>query len=173
MISLIAAIAEDNAIGGGNKMLWHISNDLKRFKDLTLKCALIMGRKTYESIGSKPLPQRMNIIITRHAGYYAPNCVVVNSFDDALSAAARERYEDIFVIGGAEIYRIALDHESVERVYLTRVEGIWPDADAFFPEFDPTQWRKVSYSESRRDTPDGPLYHFETYESMKRKGMTV
>lgn len=152
IVSIIVAVANNNAIGGNNQLLWHISADLKRFKAITSGHAIVMGRKTYESIG-KPLPNRQNIVITRNRELTLPGADVVESIDVAKAVA---KGEELFIIGGGEIYRqtIAL----ADRIYLTRV---WADykADTFFPEIDMSIWKEVS----REDFPaegETPAYSF-------------
>ena len=136
-ISIIAAIAENRAIGKNNKLLWRISEDLKRFKKVTEGHAVIMGRKTYESIG-KPLPNRLNIIITRNTSYKAPACFVFLSLGEALVYAKKYEKEEIFVIGGGEIYQQALPQ--TDKLYLTVVKGEY-EADTFFPDY--SEFKKV------------------------------
>lgn len=136
IISLIAAQDRRRGIGKDNRLPWRLSADLKRFRELTLGHHLIVGRKTFESIG-KPLPGRTTIIVTRQAGFKAEGCFVVNSVDAAL-ALARERKElEVFVIGGAEIYAQTL--KQADRLYLTLVDAE-VEADTFFPLFDETAW---------------------------------
>jgi dihydrofolate reductase len=136
-ISLIAAIgATTRALGKNNTLLWHLPEDLKYFRDTTRGHAVIMGRKTYESIG-KPLPNRTNIVVTRTATYKAEGCKVVTSLDDALKyakALTNSGADEVFVIGGADIYTQALPH--AERLYLTLVDDPGEGADVFFPEYE-------------------------------------
>jgi dihydrofolate reductase len=133
MTSLIVAAAENGAIGKDNQLLWHLPDDLRLFKRLTTGHAIVMGRKTYESIG-RPLPNRESVILTRQTGYDLPGATVVATLEEALAGR-----EDVFVIGGAEIYRLALP--VTDRIYLTevhtRIEG-----DAFFEI--PAGWKEVS-----------------------------
>ena len=129
MIIIIVAMDRNRAIGARGRVPWHLSADLKRFKKLTMGHPIVMGRKTYESIG-KPLPGRTNIVITRQTGYDAPGCTVVHRLEDAL-----DRVEgDVFVIGGGEIYEQALPLAG--KAYVTEVDTEAEDADAFFPELD-------------------------------------
>jgi len=152
IVSIIVAVANSNAIGGNNQLLWHISADLKMFKRITSGHAIVMGRKTYESIG-KPLPNRQNIVITRNRELTLPGADVVESVDAAKAIA---KGEELFIIGGGEIYSQAIS--LADRVYLTRV---WADykADTFFPEIDMSIWKEVS----REDFPaegETPAYSF-------------
>jgi dihydrofolate reductase len=142
LVSLVVAVAADGVIGRDNRMPWHLPEDLAHFKRVTLGHPVVMGRKTYESIVAtlgKPLPGRTNIVVTRQAGFEAPGCIVASSLDAAL-AAAREA-EEVFVIGGAEIYRLAL--ERVDRVYLTRIDAVF-DGNATFPALDRADWREAA-----------------------------
>ncbi len=135
-VAITVAISRtSNAIGKNGKLLWHIPADLKRFKELTLGCPVVMGRKTFESIVEilgKPLPGRTNIVVTRQADYTYPDVLVVSSLEDGLYAAARENPREIHIGGGADIYKQALPY--VDRLYVTYVEDE-PEADTFFPAF--------------------------------------
>jgi dihydrofolate reductase len=138
-VTLIAAAAENNVIGADGRIPWHLSADLQRFKRLTMGHPIIMGRKTWESIG-RPLPGRVNVVITRREDYKAPGAVIVNGLEDALRHVQRAGHPEAFVIGGGDIYRLALPH--ADRVELTRVHTR-VDGDARFPELDETEWREV------------------------------
>jgi dihydrofolate reductase len=136
MLSIIAAIGKNRELGLEGNLLWHLPDDLKRFKALTTGHPVIMGRKTWESLPdrARPLPNRANIIVTRQATYEAPGAVVVNSFEDARAAAARaEGAAETFVIGGSQLYAEALP--STDRLYLTLVDAS-ALADVFFPTYD-------------------------------------
>lgn len=128
---MIVAVDEARAIGKDNRLLWHIPEDLKRFKELTTGHAVIMGENTYYSIG-RPLPNRTNIVVTLNQALELPGCLVTHSIDEAFAAAREREPEEVFVIGGASIYRQCLP--SVERLYLTLVQGTH-EADTFFPEY--------------------------------------
>lgn len=141
-ISLIAAKSENGVIGKDNKLPWDLPEDLKYFKKMTLGKPIIMGRKTFESMGSKPLPQRENIILTHHAGLVLPGCIIVNSVEGALAAAGSR--DEVMVIGGAEIYAQFLPLAT--RLYLTIVHQII-DGDSFFPKFDLEDWQLVEQEE--------------------------
>lgn len=141
MINIIAAIDSKRGIGKDNKLIWHIGDDLKRFKSLTQNHPIIMGRKTFQSIG-KALPQRTNIVITSDPNFKAENAVVVDSIEEALQKAKEsEGFEEIYIIGGGQIYKQALEKDLVDRLYLTLVEGDF-NADTFFPEY--SKFRVVS-----------------------------
>lgn len=144
-VSMIAAIGEDRGIGLGNKLLWHLPDDLKRFRDITRGHAVIMGRKTYESIG-RPLPDRKNIIVTRNKGFTAPGCEVVSSIEEGIKAAGND--SEVFVIGGAEIYSLGMQY--CDKLYLTLVDAKLP-ADVFFPVFDPAAWEVISEEKHSKD----------------------
>ncbi|MFZ1626929.1 MAG: dihydrofolate reductase [Candidatus Moraniibacteriota bacterium] len=130
-ISLIAALAENRVIGKEGKIPWHLKDDFRRFKERTVGHVIIMGRKTHESIG-RPLPGRTNIVITRDVTRDVPGCVIVGSLEMALEKAREIETEEIFVIGGGQIYTEALP--LADRLYLTRIHVIM-DGDAFFPEY--------------------------------------
>ena len=134
MLSIIVAVAENGVIGDKNTLLWHISEDLKHFKALTTGHPVLMGRKTYESIG-RPLPNRTNVVIT-HQAIEIPGCRVVHSLDEALALFGPD--EELFVIGGGEIYAQALPR--AERLYLTRVFHNY-EGDTRFPAWDEDEWR--------------------------------
>lgn len=155
-ISLIAAASENNVIGNRGRIPWDIPEDLQYFRRVTQGHPVIMGRKTHESIG-RPLPKRQNIIITRQVGYQAEGCEVVGSLVDALQVAGCKDAEEVFVIGGGEIYGQAL--EKADRIYLTRVHAT-VEGDAYFPEFHPEHWVEVSRERHEGD----PAYTFLVYE---------
>jgi dihydrofolate reductase len=140
LISIIAAMGRNRAIGYKNTLPWRLPADLQRFKHLTLGHHMIMGRKTFESIG-RPLPGRTSIIITRQKDFQAEGCLIAHSLDAAIDLAKSRGEQEAFIIGGAEIYSQALS--KANRMYLTMVEAE-PEADAFFPEFDKNLWEKIS-----------------------------
>lgn len=139
-ITLIAAIAENNALGKDNKMMWHLPDDFKHFKTRTSGHYIIMGRKTFESFPSA-LPNRTSVIITRQSDYKAPEgCIVVGSLDEAIKACPQD--EEVFVIGGGEIYNQSI--EIADKLDLTRVHAAFDDADAFFPKIDQKKWELIN-----------------------------
>jgi dihydrofolate reductase len=160
IISAIVAMGENRVIGKNNQLPWRLPADLKRFKSLTTGHPILMGRKTYESIG-KPLPNRTNIIISRNAGFEAPGCIVVSTFDDALLAAGRGESKEIFIIGGAEIYKQLLPR--TERLYLTIVHHSF-EGDAYFTEFDKSDWREVKREDCEADAENPYAYSFLVLE---------
>lgn len=157
MITLIAAAAENNALGKDNDLLWHLPEDFKRFKQITSGHYIIMGRKTFESF-PKPLPNRTHIIITRQEEYLAEGCLVVHSLEEALKIAPQN--EEVFIIGGAQIYQQALPF--ADKIDLTRVH-IELDADAFFPEFNTSEWNLVFSEKQFKDEKHQFDFTFETY----------
>ena len=157
-ISLVDALASNRVIGRDNRMPWRLPEDLRRFRRLTMGHAVIMGRKTFETIGS-PLTGRNNIVITRSPDWYRSGCVVVHSLEAALAAVAES--QNAFVIGGAQIYALAMPH--AQRLYMTEIERDF-DGDAFFPEFDRSHWREVSRERHASEGPEGFNYAFVEYE---------
>lgn len=163
MISIIVAMAENRVIGVNNTLPWRLPADLKHFRQLTTGHHVIMGRRNYESIG-KPLPDRTNIVVTRNPAYQAPGCVIRHSLDDALHIAGND--PEIFIIGGAEIYRQALD--KADRIYLTLVHANIA-GDTFFPEFDAREWNESSRLRHEADEKNPHACSFVTYERKSRK----
>lgn len=150
-LSLIVAMAENRCIGIENRLPWHLPEDLKFFKRTTLGKPIIMGRKTFESIG-KPLPGRTNIVITRNSNWQHDGVIVVNTLEAATKEAAKacaiDGVNEAVIIGGEQIYRLALTY--VNRMYITRVKAVVA-GDAFFPEFDEALWRIADKSEHLSD----------------------
>jgi len=157
-ISIIAGMAANRAIGLENRLPWNLPDDLKRFKALTMNHHIVMGRKTYDSIG-KPLPGRNTVIVTRNVDYAVPGCIAVNSIDAALTVSYGD--EEVFFVGGADLYRQALD--IANRIYLTEIQRVF-DGDAFFPEFDPNQWSETSRERHRTEGDNGFEYHYVIYD---------
>lgn len=156
---LIVAIADNNAIGRGNALLWHISEDLKFFRRQTIGCPVIMGRKTFESIG-RPLPHRINIVISRRD--VAPDGVaLVHSLGEAFEIAEATNLERCFVMGGGQIYAQALD--LVDKLVVTHVHTVIENADTFFPEIDPSVWKVDERSDLQHDEETGYDFEFVTY----------
>lgn len=145
-ISIIAAMADDRAIGIDNSLPWKLPADMKWFRRHTLGKPIIMGRKTFESFGGRPLPERTNIVITHDNNYKADGIVVVHSIDEAIAAAGD--VEEVMIIGGESFYRQMLP--VADRFYLTQVHGRF-EADAFFPEFDMNEWQEVAREEHTAD----------------------
>lgn len=163
-VCIIAALAAMHVIGVNNTLPWKISNDLKRFKALTSGNPIIMGRKTFDSVGGKPLPNRPNIVISRSI----PECIPENvsyftSLECAIEFARTFNTQEIFIIGGQQIYQQALDKKLVDKMYLTQVYEIFPEGDAFFPDWDNGDWKCI-LSEYREEEFD---YCFQDYERIK------
>lgn len=148
---------ENHLIGANNDLPWHLPADLQRVKNLTTGNAIILGRKNYESIG-RPLPNRKNIVVTRDDAYEAPGCTVVHSIDAAVDAAGGS---EIFVFGGADIYRQTLDLAG--RMYLTLIHETF-DGDTYFPDFDRSQWRETARESHQPDGKNKYAYTFVTFE---------
>ncbi|MEI7489777.1 MAG: dihydrofolate reductase [Bacteroidota bacterium] len=162
MLSIIVAIAENLAIGKDNDLLWHIPEDLKRFKQITLGHTIIMGKKTFYSLPRRPLPNRKSLVITDIPGEIIEGCIMAYSIEDAVAKCNKE--EENFIIGGASVYRQFLP--LAKRLYLTRVRKPF-DGDVFFPEIDYSQWNLVSKEDFPLDAGLGFAFSYENYE---RKG---
>ena len=162
MISIIVAVSTNNVIGSEGGLPWKLSDDLKRFKRLTMGKPIVMGRRTWESIG-RPLPGRQNIVLTGQAGYDAPGCDVVRSPAEALAAAGNAK--EIMIIGGSQIYALFLPKAG--RLYLTRVHAKI-DGDTYFPEIDEHQWQLVESEARKPDDVNQFAYEFRTYERTGR-----
>ncbi len=160
ILSVIAAMARNRVIGVNNTLPWRLPEDLKHFKALTMGHAIVMGRKTFESIG-KPLPGRATVIVTRDPDYRAPGCISAASIDAAIGACAGET--EIFFVGGAELYAQVLPR--ADRLYLTEIQADYA-GDAWFPIFDRGQWEEAA--RDRRVSPEGLAYDFVTYLRSRR-----
>lgn len=164
VLSAIVAVGKDMAIGRAGDMPWHLPEDLKHFKSITMGHPVIMGRSTWESLPRRPLPGRLNIVISRNPEYKAEGAVTVPTPEEAIRLAGAEG--DPFIIGGAQIYRLMLPY--CQRLYLTRIDAITPDADTFFPEITDSQWVRTE-SEGPMMSRNGLGYTFETYERRNNK----
>lgn len=162
ILSIVVAAAENNAIGKDNKLLWHLPNDLKFFKNITWAMPVAMGRKSFESLGSKPLSGRLNIVITRQKDFKANGIVVVHNFEDAVFIAQQQDYKELMILGGGEIYKEAI--LTADKIYITRVHAVFEDADAFFPEIDPAKFRLVSNRDFFKDDKHVYDYSFQLWE---------
>jgi len=137
--SIIVAMSANHGLGKDNKMMWHIPEDLKRFKSYTLNHHIIMGRKTFESIGNKALPNRTNIVVSRNSDYSVPNGVfLVKTIEEGLNIAKINNENEVFIIGGGEIYDQTINY--VDTIYLTKLMDTFSDADAFFPAINFSDW---------------------------------
>ena len=168
IISLIAAIGKNNELGNKNSLLWHLPADMKHFRDTTREHTVIMGRKTFESIG-KPLPNRENIVVTRDKNYFKSGITVVHSLEEALRFASLEQGKhfeekqeetEIFIIGGGELYKESISRAG--KLYITHVDDS-PDADTFFPTIGP-EWKEISKESHEPDAENKFSYSFVTYK---------
>ncbi len=159
LISFVVAAASNNAIGKDGKMPWHLPKDLKNFKNITWGMPILMGRKTFESIG-KALPGRKNIVLSSKA-WEAEGVIRVKTLNDALFVAEQTDANELMVIGGGEVYKSLL--EKAKRIYLTRIEAE-PEADTFFPKIDPKEWHLMSQSNHEADEKNPYNYSFQVWE---------
>jgi len=157
-ISIVVAMAANRVIGRDNQLPWHLPADLKYFKQTTMGKPILMGRKTWESIG-RPLPGRTNIVITRDENYDAPGCVVVHSIEAALQAAAKQ--DEVMIIGGAEFYRQVLPR--TDRIYLTRINEDF-EGDTLFPELISSEWQEAGRVDCDADDNNPHSYSFITLD---------
>jgi len=157
MIIMIAAVAENNALGKNNELVWHLPNDFKRFKSLTTGHHIIMGRKTFESF-PKPLPDRVHVVISRQENYKPEGCIVVDSLEKAIAICPEN--DDTYIIGGGEIYNLALPFTDI--IELTKVHHTF-EADTFFPNLNKSEWTLVESEENFKDEKHLYDYTYETY----------
>jgi len=160
MISIIAAIGNNNELGKKNALLWDMPADMKHFRETTKGHTVIMGQKTFESIG-RPLPNRKNIVLTRDSSFKAEGVEISKSLEETLDSF-KNSYEEVFVIGGAQIYKQSL--EQADRLYITHVNMTDKDADAFFPEIIPIVWNETKHEEHKKDIENPFDYTFSIYE---------
>lgn len=156
-IQAIVAIDENGAIGRQGDLLCHLPADMRHFKEVTMGHSIVMGRKTFESFPRRPLPGRQNIVITRNAAWQYPGVTVANSLEEAITAA---QTETVFIIGGAQVYELALPH--VDVLHLTLIHARWATADAFFPVLDPSEWQEVSREHHESDHRNAYEFDFIT-----------
>ena len=152
-IALIVAMDRERGIGKNNNLMWHLPADMKFFKDTTLGHIVVMGRKNFDSIPEKyrPLPQRENVILTRNTSFKAEGCIVLHSIKECLDAYQSESSRTLFIIGGGEIYKLALESDIVHEMYITYIDKSY-DADTFFPEFDSSDWSDQTIYTRAKDT---------------------
>jgi dihydrofolate reductase len=162
MVTIIAAIAKNNALGLNNDLIWHLPADLKRFKKITTGHHILMGRNTFESIG-RPLPNRTTIIITRNKEYTKEGCLVAHSLEQALEMAQDE--EQIFIIGGAQVYKYAIENDFADVLDITLVHHEF-EADVFFPEIDDSVWERVEREDFIADEKNKFDYSFLRYKKI-------
>ena len=164
IISLVAAMGKNRVIGNKGKLPWRMPADLEYYRSKIKGKTVVMGRKTFESMGNKPLPNRANIIITHNKDFKAEGAIVVHSTEEALEEAEKiSPDQELMVIGGSEIYKELLPRAN--RVYLTIVEGEFK-GDAFFPEYDITQWKEISYEDHEKDKDNPYDYRFVVLERL-------
>lgn len=159
-ISLVVAAAENNAIGKNNKLLWRLPNDMKFFKNTTWGMPVVMGRKTFESLG-KALPGRTNIVITRQGDWQAADTTVVKSLQEAIDTGAATDAREVYIIGGGEIYRQAMD--MANEIVITRVHASF-DADTYFPDIKEEEWKLVSNKDFEPDEKHAYAYSFQVWK---------
>jgi len=160
-ISSIVAVSDNNAIGVDNDLPWHMPADLKFFKETTLGYYVIMGRKSFDSVG-RPLPGRTNIVITRNKDWYNSSVITVNSIPDAIQVAQKAKQKEIFILGGSNIYFQTQD--LWDKLYLTKIHTHIENATAFFPELDMSKWQLTSEMAHQADDKNPHDYTFCTYE---------
>ena len=162
IISIVVAMARNRTIGVNNTLPWRCPEDLKRFKSLTMGQHMIMGRKTFDSIG-KPLPGRITVVVTRNENLHIEGCVMAHSLENAIGACAADK--EIFIVGGAELYALSLP--LADRLYITHVQKN-VTGDAHFPEFDQAEWQELTREKRTQEIPAPLEYNFVTYQ---RKGV--
>jgi dihydrofolate reductase len=162
-ISLIAALTKNHIIGKNNDLPWHLPDDMKYFMQTTKAHHVIMGRKNYESIPDKfrPLPNRTNIVVTRQKNFHAPGCKVVHSISDAIAIAKAAGENELFIIGGSEIYALGMPH--ADQLYLTEIDTTL-DGDTQFPSFAATEWQEVSRTHHAADARHAYAFDFVLYK---------
>lgn len=163
-VSLIVAMDRNRGIGRDNDLMWHLPNDMRFFKETTENQIVVMGRKNYDSIPEKyrPLPNRENVILTKNTAFEASNCSVFNSLDAALSAYESDKNRKLFIIGGGQIYKLALDANILEEMFITHIDGDY-EADTFFPDFNESDWNKellMSQSIDERHQHDFKVFRY-------------
>jgi dihydrofolate reductase len=162
MITVIAAIATNNALGKDNDLIWHLPADLKRFKKVTTGHYIVMGRNTYESIG-RPLPNRTTIIITRNKNYFKEGCLIANSLEQAVEMSKEEA--QVFIIGGAQIYKETIAKNLAQQLDITLVHKDF-EADVYFPEIDAKIWKEVARENFEADEKNKLDYSFISYQKI-------
>ncbi len=165
-ISLVAAVAQNGVIGKNNDLPWHLPDDMRFFIQTTKGHCVILGRKNYESLPAKfkPLPDRTNIVVTRQTRFDAPGCIVVHSMDEALDVAREKEEQEVMVIGGSDIYAIALPF--ADRLYLTEIQAD-VEGDVRFPQYDKKDWDEISRVHHEKDDRHKYAFDFVIYERKK------
>ncbi len=160
--SLVVAASTNNAIGKNNQLLWHLPNDLRFFKNVTWGMPALMGRKTFEALGNKPLNGRINLILTSDKNYKQEGTVIVHKIRDAGFFAAENDYKELMILGGANVYAQTID--DADNIYITRVHHVFEDADAFFPAIDERKWKLVSNEDHLKDDKHAYDYSFQLWK---------
>ena len=165
-ISLIVAVSKNGIIGKDNNLVWHLPKDMKFFKETTLNHHVIMGRKNFESIPHKysPLPNRVNVVITRQKDYKAEGCIIAHSLEESLQIAKQNKDQEPFIIGGGEIYKIAIESGIVDKIYLTKVMHHF-HGDTYFPKLGP-EWKETSRICNKKDAEHKYNYDFITFKKI-------
>lgn len=166
-VSLIVAVSQNGVIGKDNDLIWNLPKDMKFFKETTLDHHVIMGRKNFESIPHKfrPLPNRTNVIVTKQADYFAKDCIIVNSIEDGLNIARENGDREPFIIGGGQIYKLALERDLVDKIYLTKVHCNF-EGDTFFPVLE-SKWKETRRIDYTADKNHAYNYSFLTFKKIK------
>lgn len=167
IVSLIVAVAENNVIGKDNKLIWHLPNDMNYFKATTLNHHIITGRKNYISIPQKfrPLINRTNIVLTKDSRFKEENCIIKHSLEDALNFAKENGENEVFIIGGGQIYAAALEKNLVDKLYITHVHENF-EGDTFFPMLDLKQWKIATNEFHEKDEKHKHSYTFAVYQKI-------
>lgn len=160
MISILVAMDKNRVIGVNNQLPWHLPADLQYFKRITMGNPIIMGRKTFDSIG-RVLPGRENVVLTRSENYSPPGCTIIHSVEEIKTLRAERKEEELFVIGGAELFRQVLDF--TDRLYITQIEAEF-EGDTFFPEINLDEWNLISKEKGIKDEKNPYEYYFLMYE---------
>lgn len=163
IVSAIAALSKNRVIGKNNDLPWRLPDDMKFFMETTKGHHVIMGRRNYDSLHEKykPLPKRTNIVITRQQNFSAPGCKVMHAIEPALDLARKNAESECFIIGGAEIYRLAMPYTT--RLYMTEIDALI-DGDTFFPEFDPSDWKEISRQQHPADQRHAYAFDIVVYD---------
>jgi len=163
ILSIISAIGKNNEIGKGNELLWNLPIDMKHFKETTTNHPIIMGQKTFESIG-RPLPNRRNIILTLDKNFYTDGIEIYHSIEELENKLKETTKEDeeVFIIGGGQIYKLFIN--KANRLYITHVEAEFPDADTIFPIIDKNRWKIINENKHRKDEKNNYDCNFTIYE---------
>lgn len=168
-VVIIAAIGKNNELGKNNQLLWHLSEDMQFFKETTMHHHVMMGRKSFESIPPKyrPLPYRVNIIISRNPDYMWEECYTCSSLEEAIELSRENGEDSTFLVGGGQIYALGLEKELITDMYLTHVDATFNDADVFFPNFDESKWEKTPVFTGLASTVNE--FAFEIYHYRKKE----